>query len=100
MQDAKYRQAALRGSWGTYDRAPYIEHKPEAMPAEPRMDIDRLIKELVDLRVNTYCFLIWHHAVDWVELHRFLPEARKHDIDVWVYLTGLSNAPDGKPAAL
>ncbi len=92
-QEAKYRQTALHGAWGTYDRAPYVEHKPEAMDPEPRMDIDRLIKELVDLRVNTYCFLIWHHAVDWVELHRFLPEARKHGIDVWVYLTPPTENP-------
>jgi hypothetical protein len=57
------------------------------------MDIDRLLKELVDLHVNTYCFLIWHHAVDWVELHRFLPEARKRGIDVWVYLTPPTEQP-------
>lgn len=87
------RQAALRGAWGTYDRAPYVAHKVESMLPEPRMDIDRLIKELVDLHVNTYCFLIWHHAVDWVELHRFLPEARKHGIQVWVYLTPPTEQP-------
>ncbi|MFI5385406.1 MAG: hypothetical protein ACHQ50_04715 [Fimbriimonadales bacterium] len=85
------RGAAYRGSWGTYDAAPYIEAK--AMKPEMRMDVDRLIKELVDLKVNTYCFLIWHQAVDWVELHRFLPEARKHGIRVWVYLTPPSEQP-------
>lgn len=85
------RQDAFRGSWGTYDAAPYIEAK--AVKPEVRMDIDRLVRELVDLKVNTYCFLIWHQAVDWVELHRFLPEARKHGIRVWVYLTPPSEQP-------
>jgi hypothetical protein len=85
------RAAAFRGAWGTYDNAPYVQRK--AVGPEPRMDIDRLIKDLVDLHVNTYVFLIWHQAADWVELHRFLPEARKHGIRVWVYLTPPSEQP-------
>jgi hypothetical protein len=63
------------------------------MPAERRLDMERLLNELTELQVNTYCFLIWHYAVDWVELQRFLPEARKRGINVWVYLTPPSEQP-------
>lgn len=51
------------------------------------IDTPKLIEKLIDLKVNTYFFLIWHSPTDWDDLRKeFLPEAQKAGIDVWVYL--------------
>ena len=72
------RGSAIRGSLGTYDGEPRGK--------DGRVDIPRLISELVDIRANTYHWLINHAATDWDDLQRFLPMARKNRIRVWVCL--------------
>lgn len=79
------RTASLRGSFGTYASQPRGKDR--------RVDVERLAAELVDLRVNTYHWLIWHAATDWDDLERFLPVARRHGILVWVCLVPPSESP-------
>jgi hypothetical protein len=75
----------LRGCIGTYDNTPRL--------ASGRMDIPKLISELVDLRANTYNFFIAQHTNDWDDLKLFLPRAREQNIDVWVTLLPPSESP-------
>ena len=79
------RAEIVRGSFGTYDNEPRGE--------DGRVDVERLIRELVEIRANTYNFLIWHRETDWEDLKRFLPLARKKNISVWVTLVPPSESP-------
>jgi hypothetical protein len=79
------RGQALRGSLGTFDGEPRGK--------DGRVDIPRLIAELVEIRANTYHWLIDHAATDWDDLHRFLPLARKRQIRVWVGLAPPAESP-------
>ena len=79
------RTKVLRGSFGTYDNEP--------RGSDGRVDVDRLISELVEIRANTYNFLIWHSSSDWEDLKRFLPLARKNNIQVWVTLVPPTESP-------
>lgn len=75
----------FQGVFGTYDAEP--------RQADGRVDVDRLVRELVAIKANTYNFLVWHGTNDWEDLQLFLPEARKHDIRVWVTLVPPSESP-------
>ena len=75
----------LRGCLGTYDHSPRLP--------SGRMDIPKLISELLDLRANTYNFLIAQHTNDWDDLKLFLPRAREKNIAVWVTLLPPSESP-------
>ncbi len=79
------RAQAIRGSLGTYDGEPRGK--------DGRVDIPRLISELVEIRANTYHWLINHAATDWDDLQRFLPLARRHQVRVWVCLVPPSESP-------
>lgn len=79
------RTAALRGCFGTYDAQP--------RKADGRVDNERLLRELVDLRVNTYSWLVWRAPNDWEDLAMFLPQARAQGIKVWVALVPPSESP-------
>ena len=79
------RVASLRGSFGTYAGQPRGK--------ERRVDVERLVAELVEMRVNTYHWLIWTEATDWDDLKRFLPLARQHGILVWACLVPPSESP-------
>lgn len=79
------RFQAQRGTFGTYD----------AEPRQPngRVDVERLINELVTIKARTYNFLVWRAANDWEDLQLFLPRAREHHIQVWVTLVPPSESP-------
>jgi hypothetical protein len=77
--------AALRQSYGTYNGEPRTK--------DGRVDIDRLLSELTDLKVNTYNWLVWHAPTDWDDLQKFLPRAREKGIRVWVTLVPPSESP-------
>jgi hypothetical protein len=79
------RTRFVKGSFGTYDREP--------RGSDGRVDVDRLISELVEIRANTYNFLIWRRSTDWEDLKRFLPLARKKNIMVWVTLVPPTESP-------
>jgi len=50
------RTASLRGSFGTYAGQPRGKDR--------RVDVERLVAELAQMRANTYHWLIWHAATD------------------------------------
>lgn len=79
------RQAALRREFGTYDAEP---RRPDG-----RVDIDRLVEELVTIHARTYNFLIWRASHDWEDFQLFLPRARQHDIKVWATIVPPSESP-------
>lgn len=77
--------AALRGCRATYNGSPRLPGG--------RVDLDRLLAELAELRVNSYNFLVWHQASDWDDLRAFLPRARSQKLNVWVTLVPPSESP-------
>lgn len=72
---AVLRAEALRGTRATYCLPP---RKPDN-----RVDVEKLVAELVDLGANTYSFCIHSQATDWDDLILFLPAAQAEDIRVW-----------------
>ncbi|MBI5769943.1 MAG: hypothetical protein HZA93_19365 [Verrucomicrobia bacterium] len=82
---ARARAAQYAGGFGTYAGAP--------RRVDGRIDCDRLVSELVDLRVTAYSFLIWTGEKDWDDLQLFLPKAAKQGIKVWVTLVPPSESP-------
>ncbi len=85
VREVPDRAKPLRGCFGTYDGEPRLPNG--------RMDIDRLVNELIEIRVNTYNFLLAHAATDWDDLQLFLPRARGQGIRVWVTLLPPSESP-------
>ncbi|HVV01122.1 MAG TPA: hypothetical protein VHH88_07140 [Verrucomicrobiae bacterium] len=61
--------------------------------ADHRIDVDRIVRELVDEGANTYSFCIHAAPTDWDDLKRFLPLARKHGIRVWASVVPPSESP-------
>jgi hypothetical protein len=79
------RSRGVHGCFGTYNAAPRGQ--------DGRVDLDRLLSDLAELRANTYHWLIWHAATDWDDLQRFLPLARDRRLNVWVSLVPPSESP-------
>jgi hypothetical protein len=84
-EELSIRSQRLRGTFGTF--------AGESRYPNGHVDVQKLISELIDLRANTYHWLIWHAATDWDDLKLFLPEARKHNINVWVTVVPPSESP-------
>lgn len=85
------RARAVRGCYGTYALPPRVGK-------EHRVDVARLIAELVDLRADTYNWLIHARPTDWDDLKLFLPRAREKGIRVWVTIVPPSEQPPKNPA--
>jgi len=79
------RSKNLSGVFGTYDAEP--------RKADGRVDVDRLVNELVTIKANTYNFLVWRATNDWDDFKLFLPKARKKHIKVWVTIVPPSESP-------
>ena len=79
------RARVVFGTRATYCRAP--------RKADTRVDVDRLISQLVELHANTYSFCIHNHATDWDDLKLILPRAREKGIRVWTSLVPPSESP-------
>ena len=79
------RARALVGTRATYCSAP--------RKADGRVDVDRLIAELVDLHANTYSFCIHGAFTDWDDLKLILPRAREKGIRIWGSLVPPSESP-------
>jgi hypothetical protein len=73
---ARRRSQPLYGSLCTYAAPPLLEDK--------RVDTQKLIAELVELRVNTYRWVSHQSEAGVEDLKKFLPLARAHNIRVWV----------------
>lgn len=85
-QPAPTEQAkAVMGCFGTYNASPRAK--------DGHVDLQRLLDELVELRANTYNWLVWRAPTDWDDLQRFLPMARRQNIRVWVSLVPPSESP-------
>jgi hypothetical protein len=72
------RARAVAGTRATYCSAPRT--------ADKRVDVDRLIAQLVELHANTYSFCIHGYATDWDDLKLILPRAREKGIRIWASL--------------
>jgi hypothetical protein len=79
------RAQALLGTRATYCRAP--------RKSDNRVDVDRLIAELVELRANTYSFCIHNWATDWDDLKLILPAANAKGINLWASIVPPSESP-------
>ena len=79
------RAQAIGGTRGTYCQAP--------RKADGRVDVDRLIAELVEIRANTYSFCIHGSVTDWDDLKLLLPRARQHGIRIWASIVPPSESP-------
>jgi len=75
----------VRGCFGTYDGEPRLP--------DGGVDVETLLAELVELKANTYNWLVWHGSNDWADLKVFLPLARRDHINVWVTLVPPSESP-------
>jgi hypothetical protein len=79
------RRENVQRCFGTYNAAPRGE--------DGHVDVRRMLADLVELRANTYNWLIWHADTDWEDLQRFLPLARERRIKIWVTLVPPSESP-------
>lgn len=79
------RTEALRGVRSTYCNAP--------RRADGRVDVDRLISELVESHANTYSFCIHRATNDWDDLKLILRAARKKNIRIWGSIVPPSESP-------
>src|SRR2546427_6413770 len=79
------RAEVLIGTRATYCSAP--------RKSDGRVDVDRLVSELVEIHANTYSFCIHSRATDWDDLNLFLPRAREKGIRVWASIVPPSESP-------
>src|SRR5690242_20242752 len=79
------RTKVLMGTRATYCSAP--------RKADGRVDVGKLIEELVEVGANTYSFCIHAQATDWEDLKLMLPRAREKGIRVWVSIVPPSESP-------
>src|SRR5437773_1919344 len=79
------RAEALRGTRATYCNAP--------RRADGRVEVKRLISELVESHANTYSFCIHRATNDWDDLKLILRAARKKNIRIWGSIVPPSESP-------
>lgn len=79
------RGRVLIGTRATFCSAPRLPNG--------RVDVDRLVSELVEIHANTYSFCIHPAATDWEDLKVFLPKARAAGIRVWASIVPPSESP-------
>jgi len=60
---------------------------------DKRVNVEKLIDELVEVEANTYSFCIHAQATDWDDLKLILPQARAKGIRVWASLVPPSESP-------
>jgi hypothetical protein len=79
------RSKVLMGTRATYCSAP--------RKADGRVDVDKLVHELVEAGANTYSFCIHAQATDWDDLKLILPRAREKQIRIWASIVPPSESP-------
>jgi hypothetical protein len=77
--------AIVYGALGTYATPPRA--------ADKTVDLEKLIKELKDIRANTYHWLIRDNNDGLDVVEKFLPIARRENINVWVTIVPPSEQP-------
>ncbi len=90
VKDARAERAqVVVGTRATYCSPPRT--------ADKRVDVDRLIAQLVEIHANTYSFCIHAYPTDWDDLKLILPRAREKGIRVWASIVPPSeSAPHTK----
>ena len=84
--DARLARAkVLSGTRATYCRAP--------RKTDGRVDVNKLIAELVDIHANTYSFCIHQSATDWDDLKLILSAAKEKGIRIWGSIVPPSESP-------
>jgi hypothetical protein len=73
---ARARSQPLRGSLCTYAAPPCLE--------DGRVDVERLVAELVELHANTYRWVFRPGETNLQDFRKFLPLARAHKVRAWV----------------
>ena len=73
---ARERSQPLRGALCTYAAPPRL--------TDGRVDVERLVAELVELHANTYRWVSRPDETNRQDFRRFLPLARSHGIRAWV----------------
>lgn len=79
------RSKVLMGTRATYCSAP--------RKADGRVDVEKLVAELVEVGANTYSFCIHAQATDWDDFKLLLPRARDKGIRVWGSIVPPSESP-------
>jgi len=79
------RSKVLMGTRATYCSAP--------RKADGRVDVEKLVDELVEVGANTYSFCIHAQSTDWEDLKLILPRAREKRIRVWGSIVPPSESP-------
>src|ERR1051326_8665959 len=79
------RSKIFIGTRATYCSAP--------RKADGRVDVEKLVAELVEVGANTYSFCIHAQATDWDDLKLILPRAREKRIRVWASIVPPSESP-------
>src|SRR5215468_4677474 len=79
------RSKVLMGTRATYCSAP--------RKTDGRVDVQKLVDELVEGGANTYSFCIHAQATDWDDLKLILPRAREKGIRIWASIVPPSESP-------
>lgn len=79
------RANAIRGTLGTYCAPPRF--------ADTRIDVERLVRELVDVKAKVYSLCIHMGEHDWDDLQKLLPLAREHGISIWASIVPPTESP-------
>src|ERR1051326_1921237 len=79
------RSKIFIGTRATYCSAP--------RKADGRVDVEKLVAELVEVGANTYSFCIHAQATDWDDLKLILPRAREKRIRIWASIVPPSESP-------
>jgi hypothetical protein len=79
------RAKVLMGTRATYCSPP--------RKADGRVDVEKLVDELVEVGANTYSFCIHAQATDWDDLKLILPSTRAKGIRVWASIVPPSESP-------
>lgn len=79
------RTKVLMGTRATYCSAP--------RKTDGRVDVEKLVDELVEVGANTYSFCIHAQRTDWDDLKLILPRTRAKGIRVWASIVPPSESP-------
>jgi hypothetical protein len=82
-----------RAKSASFRRPHLADYDAEPRLLNGRVDIDRLVVRLRELKATTYYWLIYHAPTDWDDLKLFLPKAAAAKLAVRVYLVPPSECP-------
>lgn len=83
--DFQLRRDVFKNCIGTYGRP--------AWTTNGHADAQKLLRDLEDIRANTFHWAIHAYTNEWDEIKTFLPLARKANIKVWITLMPPSESP-------